>query len=173
MDTFVKSKHVSGGKSNLGNKTAADRAREYPRDLYEDEGKQFCRPCNVVIAHQRKSTIDDHLKCNSHLRNIAKGKETAVRQTTLTSSFQRSTESRQDRAATCHAWVEMCSKANIPLEKSDNPAVKDFLLTHVRNGGAIPCADRLRRAYLPDYYASEKQRLKEMLVGKPVAVIVD
>ncbi|KAK6484085.1 CGG triplet repeat-binding protein 1 isoform X1 [Huso huso] len=161
MDTFVKSKHVSGSKSHLGNKTAADRAWEYPRHLYEDGVKLLCRPCNVVIAHQRKSMIDDHLKCNSHLRNLAKEIETAVRQTTLTSSFQRSTESRQDHAAICHAWVKMYSKANIPLEKSDNPAVKDFLLTQVRNRGAISCADRLRRAYLPDYYASEKQRLKE------------
>ena len=69
--------------------TAKDRARDYPKQLYEDGGKLFCRLCSCVLDHTRKSTIDDHVKKNKkHLNRLRDDEEAddtpaAKRQRTL------------------------------------------------------------------------------------------
>jgi len=55
-------KHADRPKSHAANVIAADRAKHYPSELYEDGGKLFFRTCNIVLLHERKSTIDNHLK---------------------------------------------------------------------------------------------------------------
>jgi hypothetical protein len=72
-----------------------------------------------------------------------------------------------------HEWVKACTASNIPLSKSDHPAIRNFLQQCVRNGGAIPGANQLQEAYLPDLYTVELQKLKEYLAHKKIAVIFD
>src|ERR1700733_14127477 len=67
----------------------------------------------------------------------------------------------------------MCTSANIPLGKTDDPAVRDFLTSEVRKGGAIPGSHQLRDCSLPDVYNAEKMKLKELLKNKKIAVIFD
>ena len=43
--------------------TASVRVAEFGKKLfYEDSGKLFCRPCNLVVDHYRKDTVAKHLK---------------------------------------------------------------------------------------------------------------
>ena len=50
-------------KAKQGDLTARDRAAQYVGNvLYADGGKLFCRPCNCVVDHVRKSVVDVHLK---------------------------------------------------------------------------------------------------------------
>ena len=74
MDRFLKKRPIDGGcpssskqpsskKAKQGNVSAAQRAREYASGkFYESGGKLFCRSCNVVVDHVRKSIVDQHLK---------------------------------------------------------------------------------------------------------------
>ena len=46
-----------------GNVPASVRVAELGKKLfYEDSGKLFCRPCNLVVDHYRKYTVAKHLK---------------------------------------------------------------------------------------------------------------
>ena len=42
-----------------GDVSAAYRAQEFGSHFYESGGKLFCRPCNVVVDHVRKSVVSD------------------------------------------------------------------------------------------------------------------
>ena len=44
-----------------GNVAVSFRAKEFGPNFYESGGKLFCRPCNVVIEHHRKSTVTKHI----------------------------------------------------------------------------------------------------------------
>ena len=44
-----------------GNVSVSFRAKEFGPDFYESGGKLFCRPCNMVIEHHRKSTVTKHV----------------------------------------------------------------------------------------------------------------
>ena len=67
----------------------------------------------------------------------------------------------------------MCTAANIPLHKSDNPLMREFLQSRVVNGGAIPKCSQLRDYYLFDVYQAEKADLKEIIKNKRLALIAD
>ena len=54
-----------------GDVSAAFRAQEFGRNFYDSGGKMFCKPCNTVVDHTRKSVVTAHVKskvvscCNS------------------------------------------------------------------------------------------------------------
>ena len=67
----------------------------------------------------------------------------------------------------------MCVAANIPLSWTDHPAVRNFLLSRVRNGGSIPGGHQLQENYLKDLYNIERDKLMKCLENEHVAVIFD
>lgn len=75
----------------------------------------------------------------------------------------------ESRSQSKHA----CAAANIPLLKSDNPSLREFLITRVQNGGAIPGSSQLRDLYRIDVYLVEKEELKQKLSGKKLALLTD
>jgi hypothetical protein len=87
--------------------------------------------------------------------------------------FKSNTATQQERIEVCHDWVNMCVSANIPLFRTDHPPVRNFLLTRVRNGGAIPGGQQLQENYLADLYRIERDKLKALLKDEYVAVIFD
>ena len=49
-------------------------------------------------------------------------------------------------------WVDKaCTAANIPLNKSENPTMREFLLSFVVNGGTIPKGTQHRDHLLDGY----------------------
>lgn len=70
----------------------------------------------------------------------------------------------------CHDWIRVCTAANIPLYKTDNPVLRKFL---EGNGGSIPKCSQLRDHYLFDVYEAERTELKSLVRGKKVALIAD
>ena len=73
----------------------------------------------------------------------------------------------------CHDWIRVCTAANIPLYKTDNPVLRKFLEDNVANGGSIPKCSQLRDRYLFDVYEAERTELKSLVRGKKVALIAD
>jgi len=67
----------------------------------------------------------------------------------------------------------MCTAANIPLSKTDCPAVRKFFQQHVVNGLAIPKRAQLTEKHMAEVYSEGVCVLKEKLAGKPVAIIFD
>lgn len=59
--------------SRLGNKDGKQRICQYAgEELYRR--LLFCWYCAKAIDHHRKSTLDDHIKGNSHRKNVEKAK---------------------------------------------------------------------------------------------------
>jgi len=82
------------------------RAKQYKSgEFYEDGGRLFCRVCNVVITHQRKSTVDDHLKSASHIRHSQS--PVPKKQKTIDTTLNTATAAAENRVAVCRDWVKM------------------------------------------------------------------
>lgn len=154
------------------NITANDRARNYPEGTFHmDDGGLFCSSCNVVVDHLRKFVVDKHLEAASHKQNAEK--KDGRKQQTLKTVMNCKTVAQVDKNRICHEWIKMCTTANIPLHKSDNYLMREFLQSRVVNGGATPKCSQLRDYYLFDVYQTKRANLKEIIKNKKVALIVD
>ena len=174
MDKFVVKKlsEVShpNAKSHLPvNIDAKQRASKYPSGTFHvDDGLLFCSKCSIVIDHVRKSTVDDHLESKSHNKANSAGKQQSVK-----SALKFSNKAKAEKIKVCQEWLYACTAANIPLLKSDNPSLQEFLTRRVKNGGSIPGSSQIRDEYLYDVYLVEKEDLKQKCQGKKVAMLND
>lgn len=88
-----------------------------------------------------------------HLKKIKEAESSAERNTlrmqTMTSVINHRTQSELDRKELAVDLAETLIKANIPVEKLDHPAMRDFLERRVPGAGAIPSANSVRQWYLP------------------------
>ncbi|CAH3024501.1 unnamed protein product, partial [Porites evermanni] len=117
--------------------TANDRARNYPEGTFHaDDGRLFCSLCNVVVDHLRKFVVDKHLEAASHKRNAER--KDSGKQQTLKTVMNCKIVAQLEKVHISHEWIKVCTAANIPLHKSDNPLMREFLQSRVVNGGAIP-----------------------------------
>ncbi|XP_064420325.1 uncharacterized protein LOC102354807 isoform X2 [Latimeria chalumnae] len=151
--------------------TAQQRCEQFPSQLHEDGGKLFCSACNVVLDHYRKSTIIDHLKSKTHMKRQAECAEHSARNQSRRGSSRRChTVARVEKITVVQDFIKMCMEADIPLEKANHPSVRAFLLDHVKNGGAIPQADQLKKTYLPGVYKTKQMCVN--LAGKKVLIVM-
>ncbi len=170
-----KQKMMFADVSHKGNVGAKERCSQFPRDTYEDGGKLFCIACNKVIDHVRKSTVESHLLSAAHAKRKSEldNEKKTKKQKTVPTMFAANTIAQQERADVTLDWVKACTATNIPLSKSDNPELRKFLRTRVKNGGAIPGTHQLQNIYLTELYKQEVIRVKAELSNKPICVIFD
>ena len=130
-------------KSHLGNKSAVDRAKQY-KVCWVDGGKSFCSVYEKVLDHQRKSTIESHLKSDKHIvqkrkledkeKLTNKDDEPPVKklhQATIVRTVVAAEIATQCRDTVACDFLLAMLAANIPREKADNPAVRDFFVKHL------------------------------------------
>jgi len=57
-------------KRHAGNVSARQRATEteFKGQFYDDDGLLFCKLCNQVVEHVRRSSIQSHMKSAKHLK---------------------------------------------------------------------------------------------------------
>ena len=174
MDRFVIKEAKKKKDPHLAvNITARDRANQYPGVFHVDNGLLFCSTCNVVVDHVRKCVLEKHLESSTHKKKFDQVTTSSGKQRTLKTAFECKTKPQVEKVKVCEEWIKVCAAANIPLHKSDNPIVRNFLNNRVVNGGAIPKASQLRDYYLFDVYQIEKAELKNRVKGKKVALIAD
>ncbi|RUS76516.1 hypothetical protein EGW08_015709, partial [Elysia chlorotica] len=138
--------------------TAQERHSEFKSWTQVSGQLMFCTSCNIVLDHKRKSSVDIHASTLKHKNAIKRAADDSIsgptkRQKTLdcwlflliSCDFSKFSPEKND---ICTEWVAMCAAANIPLSKTDNPAVKKFLKEQVVNGGAIPTSTTLQRIYM-------------------------
>lgn len=160
------------------NITASARVKEFgSANFHSSDGVLFCTPCNKAINHLRRSTITDHLKSLKHEQLSKKRDDSPCppkRQCTVSAAFKEQSAAKQKRDNVSHDFVKMLLAANIPLQKADDPAVRDFLMNHVNGGGAIPGACQLRSKYLPTIFEEHNSHLRDMFSKESsIAIIVD
>lgn len=135
----------------------------------------MCKICNITVDYVRRQSITDHLQSKRHSQQTAKRKAdsdakiTPKRQTTLAICSERQTAA---SSAKEDLIVGLVLSANIPMEKLDNPQIRDFIAASVK-GGDIPRANWLREHYVPKVYSKQQAEVISKLAGKKVAIIAD
>ncbi|KAL3241430.1 hypothetical protein MRX96_002549 [Rhipicephalus microplus] len=157
-------------------------------ELYEDGGVLFFRACTREVNHRRKSTIDEHIESN-YRKNVGTrdsskrksgeepsedgaGGSGAPRKQSRLQTLESAITASEVRNDAVLKFLEALISANIPLEKADNPKLRMFLQTHVRNGGSVPGSNALRRR-LPELFEKHEANLIAMFQGTTVSVIID
>lgn len=160
--------------------TPASRVAEFgSRTFVVEGGLLMCKICNLTLDHIRRQTITDHLQSKRHSEQSAKRKVevdagvTPKRQTTLAGCKERQTAASAAKEDLVVDLVRAFMSANIPMEKLNNPQLRNFFSANVRGGGDIPQANWLREHYVPKVFEKQQAELISKLVGKKVAVIAD
>lgn len=165
--------------------TVAVRVSQYPKGTFHvDDGIMFCSRCNVSIDWTKKDTCDDHLKGKRHLKKVSSENATNTTlsepstkkvclQSSIDGCFKRQNNSASARQHVIFDLVNAFTSANIPAEKLNNPALRDFFEKHVKNGGSIATAEQVRQKYIPELYEIKVRDIKREFHDNYVAVFVD
>lgn len=112
--------------------TVFDRAAEFASEGFYvfDSAKKIlmCKYCNVRIEWQRKDTCVKHIKnSTSHSKNKENQQSGAKRQVSLQTAVSTAKKAKIDKnefiMSTTRAFIE----ANIPIEKLDNPKLRQWM----------------------------------------------
>ena len=95
--------------------TAEERVKQFPGDLYSDDGILFCKFCDHSVDYVRIDTIKDHMKSKKHTQRKdqkeAGSSATTHQQVTLT-SMARSRDLREEFVID---FLKMATMADIPF----------------------------------------------------------
>lgn len=153
------------------------RAHEYKSEGFyvSDTNILMCKYCNTRIEWQKKDTLDKHVSSANHLKvkNQVPGPSGVKRQSTIQGSFDRLKRAKEEKNTFVEDTVRMCLKANIPINKLDHPAVRDYLHRYVSGSGDLPSANSLRRKYVSLCGQKEKDATRTALKDKPVVIVAD
>ena len=101
---------------------------KYKSDFYASGGKLFCKTCDVVVNHEKKSTVDNHLKSDMHISKTQKPVQSTSHQVGI-KLFQQSNDVKE---TFIKDFLNVFVQADIPIEKADY--FKSFLSQYCKNG---------------------------------------
>lgn len=101
---------------------------KYKPDFYASGGKLFCKVCEVVINHEKKSTIDNDLKSDGHISKTQSPVQSTSHQVGI-KLFQQSNNAKE---IFIEDFLRVFVQADIPIEKADY--FKSFLMQYCKNG---------------------------------------
>lgn len=134
--------------------TAYERAKQYEsRGLYASDNKTImCKYCSCTVAWEKKDNIDKHVSSIKHVtkKNQHVGNNTV--QTSIVQTINSSKRRKLEKDNFAKKTVEAFAKANIPLEKLENHALREWIQEFTGKGGDLPCVKTLREKYLPGNY---------------------
>lgn len=159
----------------------AQRVKEFgPDKFYAEDGLLWCKICNVPVDHVRRQTITDHLGTKKHTarentrkRDASIESSTSKRQSTINGCIERSTAASSAQEDLVMELVEAFMAANIPLEKVDNPSMRNFMEKNLKGGGGIPKASTLRELYVTRVFKKQQANIISKLAGQKVVIIAD
>ncbi|CAG8839506.1 8075_t:CDS:1, partial [Cetraspora pellucida] len=100
---------------------------KYKSDFYASGRKLFCKVCQVIVNHEKKSMIDNHLKSDGHTSNSNKPIQSTLLQVEI-KSFQQSNDIKE---TFIKDFLQIMVQADIPIEKADY--FKSFLMKYCKN----------------------------------------
>lgn len=154
--------------SKQGDVSASTRAAQYLNGtFYAENDHMYCRTCNMVVEHVRKTTVDRHLTSKTHKLKVDNSKASEenqrLRMQSMATVVQHSTAAALTRKELDTDLCRTFLTCNIPLEKVDHPALRDFLERRVQGAGAIPSAEQLRQTYIPIVQQQHDEDLQNIL----------
>nr|CAD7574685.1 unnamed protein product [Timema californicum] len=128
----------------------------------------------VVIEWKRRDACEKHIKNKGHIKQVQASLTTGVkRQLSIEGAIQAKKKAKDDKVEFIMDTTEMFLKANIPIEKLDNPVVRSWMGKYIKGSGDLPSASWLRREYVPKCGALAKENIKVSLANKSVAIFCD
>lgn len=150
--------------------SVGDRAKQFSKDGMVKSGDVLlCRFCNKRVSWDSSDAVKKHIASKSHVDATSTGK----RQKTIFEAVEGAKEAKAAKLDLITSTLEMMVSANIPIEKADHPAFRNWIRQNVVGGGELPGSDTLRRQYLPSLAHTRKQKCIAALKEKKVAVMSD
>nr|CAD7199521.1 unnamed protein product [Timema douglasi] len=126
------------------------------------------------IEWKRRDACEKHIKNKGHIKQVQASLTTGVkRQLSIEGAIQAQKKAKDDKVEFIMDTTEMFLKANIPIEKLDNPVVRSWMGKYIKGSGDLPSASWLRREYVPKCGALAKENIKVSLANKSVAIFCD
>ena len=151
--------------------TAEEQVKQFPEDLYSDDGILFCKFCDHSVDYVGIDTIKDHMKSKKHTQRKdqkeAGSSATTHQQVTLT-------RSRDLREEFVIDFLKMATMADIPVDKVEK--MKPLLLNYSKQAGTLPMAATLRSTYIPRLFDQHFSALKQLLLEStptPIHITAD
>nr|CAD7572816.1 unnamed protein product [Timema californicum] len=156
------------------NKTRRHEARKVGQavthNLYGGQENNMVRR----IEWKRRDACEKHIKNKGHIKQVQASLTTGVkRQLSIEGAIQAQKKAKDDKVEFIMDTTEMFLKANIPIEKLDNPVVRSWMGKYIKGSGDLPSASWLRREYVPKCGALAKENIKVSLANKSVAIFCD
>nr|CAD7438991.1 unnamed protein product [Timema bartmani] len=134
----------------------------------------MCGICNIRLASDKKDSLNKHVVSAGHLRGKEEQKTHGLkRQLSITEVCDKQKKAKTEKLVFIDDTVKMCLKANIPINKLDHPAVREYLKKHIPGFGDLPCGRNLRQNFVQPIGEEMKLELKEKVQGVPIVIVVD
>nr|CAD7452593.1 unnamed protein product [Timema tahoe] len=156
--------------------TVEQRAGQFKADqFYVNDSKiLMCGICNIRLESDKKDSLNKHVVSEGHLRRKEEQKTHGLkRQLSITEVCDKQKKAKTEKLVFIDDTVKMCLKANIPINKLDYPAVREYLKKHIPGFGDLPCGRNLRQNFVQPIGEEMKLELKEKVQGVPIVIVVD
>ncbi|XP_063244419.1 uncharacterized protein LOC134543361 [Bacillus rossius redtenbacheri] len=161
------------------NLTIFDREREMKLDgfyIFDQRDKiMMCKFCNVRVDWTRKDTCKKHVANDTHKRKkqlFCQANSTVSKQISISDTVKNN-KLKVQKQEFVSDFVNMMLESNIPLEKADHPAMREWLNTHVEGAGDLPSANTLRETYVPKIGQSNKEAVRHAVENKQIVFLCD
>nr|CAD7197967.1 unnamed protein product [Timema douglasi] len=147
------------GKPN----TVEQRAGQFKADqFYASDSKiLMCGICNIRLESDKKDSLNKHVVSAGHLRRKEKQKTHGLkRQLSITEVYDKQNKAKTEKFV-FDDTLKMCLKANIPINKLDHPAMREYLKKNLRQNFVQPIGEEM------------KLKLKEKVQVVPIVIVVD
>jgi hypothetical protein len=141
-------------------------------NLQERNGFLWCKPCNVQLDFNKKSSIDQHLETKTHLNLVdILSKNKKAKFDNINNKPGDRNEIKKDFA---NDLMMGFACANIPAHKLENKTLRKCLSKYLRNDvvNAWPSTTTVRKT-LPEIHRNEYEKMKSTLNCKKIAILAD
>nr|CAD7393081.1 unnamed protein product [Timema cristinae] len=110
--------------------TVQQHAGQFKADqFYVSDSKILrCVICNIRLESDKKDSLNKHVVSAGHLQRKEEQKTQSLkRQLSITKVCDKQKKAKTKKLVFIHDTVKMCLKANIPINKLDHPAVREYL----------------------------------------------
>jgi hypothetical protein len=153
--------------SSINNKVAAY-LKEFQNETFQSDGKVlYCKCCEKSVSIAQRFQVSQHISTTKHKQN--KERQNKFKQQFLTSSPSTSSDDNSSTFYTdlCRAFI----RADIPIFKLKNPALKDFLEQYT--GKTIPDESTIRKKYVNVIYEETLTSIRQNIQDGPIWVSID
>lgn len=110
--------------------TVEQRASQFKADQFyvSDNKILMCGICNTRLEWDKKDSLSKHVLGAGHLRRKEEKKKHGLkRQLSITEVCDKQKKAKTEKLVFIDDTLKMCLKANIPINKLDHPAVREYL----------------------------------------------